>query len=90
MIETGRYQHSKILADVCFCPVCATSEIENEEHFIINCEKYEAVREKFLDEIKLVTNSKTILNNNGSLRLLMTSTNPKIVKLFSFFFFSAY
>ena len=86
MIETGRYQHSKIPADVRFCPVCATSEIENEEHFIINCKKYEHAREKFLDEIKLVTNSKTILNN-GSLRSLMTSTNPKIVKLFSYFLF---
>ena len=61
MIETGRYQHSEIPADVCFCPVCATSEIENEEHFIINRKKYEVVREKFLDEIKLVINSKTIL-----------------------------
>ena len=60
MIETGHYQHSKITADVCFCSVCATSEIENEEHFIINCKKYEHVREKFLDESKLVTNSKTI------------------------------
>ena len=86
MIEIGRYQHSKISADVRFCPVCATSEIENEEHFIINCRKYEHVREKFLDEIKLVTNSKTILNN-GSLRSLMTSTNPKIVKLLSYFLF---
>ena len=57
----------------------------NEENFIINCIKYEDVREKFLDEIKLVTNSKTILNN-GSLRSLMIFTNPKIVKLFSFFF----
>ena len=86
MIETGRYQRSKIPADVRFCPVCAASEIENEEHFIINCKKYEHVREKFLDEIKLVTNSKTILNN-GSLRSQMTSTNPKIVKLFSYFLF---
>ena len=86
MIETGRYQHSKIPADVCFCPVCGTSEIENEEHFIINCKKYKDVREKFLGKIKLVTNSKTILNNNGSLRLLMTSTNPKIVKIFFFSF----
>ena len=86
MIETGRYQHSKLPADVRFCPVCATSEIENEEHFIINCKKYDHVREKLLDEIKLVTNSKTILNN-GSLRSLMTSTNPKIVKLFLYFLF---
>ena len=61
MNHAGRYQHSKIPADVRFCPVCGTSEIENEEHFIINCIKYEHVREKFLDEIKLVTNSKTIL-----------------------------
>ena len=84
MIKTGRYQHSKIPANVRFCPACATSEIENEEHFIINCKKYEHVREKFLDEIILLTNSKTILNN-GSLRSLITSTNPKIVKLFSYF-----
>ena len=56
MIETGRCQHSKIPADVRFCSVCATSEIENEEHFIINCKKYEHVREKFLDEINFVTN----------------------------------
>ena len=86
MIETSRYQHSKIPADVRYCLVCATSEIENEEHFIINCKKYEHVRRKFLDEINLVTNSKTILIN-GSLRSLMTSANPTIVKLFSYFLF---
>ena len=86
MIETGRCQHSKIPADIRSCPVCATSEIENEEHFIINCKKYEHVREKILDEIKLVTNPKIILNN-GSLRSLMTPTNPTIVKLFSYFLF---
>ena len=51
MIETGPYQRSKIPADVRFCPVYATLEIENEEHFIINCKKYEHVREKFLDKI---------------------------------------
>ena len=28
MIETGRYQYSKIPADVRFCPVCATSEMK--------------------------------------------------------------
>ena len=83
MIETGRYQHSKIPADVRFCPVCATSEIENEEHFLLlKLQKYEHVRKKFLGEIKLVTNLKKHLNNDSFPQFFFSFS-------FSFFYFSS-
>jgi hypothetical protein len=39
-IETGRYTTTKTPLENRLCKQCNLSEIEDEEHFLINCPKY--------------------------------------------------
>ena len=50
-IETGR--HNNVKRDDRYCPFCKT-DIENEYHFLIKCSIYHDIREKLIEDIKLV------------------------------------
>lgn len=55
-VESGRYNKPKIPYELRKCPFCANS-IENELHFVVNCEMYTVVRKELLT---------TFSNNNFS------------------------
>ena len=46
-IEKGRHTTPKTPKELRFCPFCPT-EVENEEHFLINCSAYKNLRDKIL------------------------------------------
>ena len=39
-IETGRHQRTKVDHGKMICTLCSTSEVENEIHFLIQCNLY--------------------------------------------------
>ena len=49
-IETGRYENLAI--DKRTCQLCASGEVENEEHFLLKCEINQELRQQFYDKIK--------------------------------------
>ena len=56
-IETGRYERPKLLIQQRLCPSCKDGQsIENEEHFIFSCSKYNILREIWLNKLKKETN----------------------------------
>ena len=46
-IEKGRHTKPKTPPEVRFCKICENGEIEDEVHFLLNCEVYQNMREKF-------------------------------------------
>ena len=44
-IETGRYDQIPRVNKL--CPICASNQIEDESHFLIYCNKYSILRNKF-------------------------------------------
>ena len=82
MIEKGR--HKNIRPEERYCKTC-TQEIEDEEHFILKCTKYEDLRTNILLNYVNTNNKNFIsLNDGEKLVYLMTSEKNIVNKLGKF------
>ena len=70
-IEKGR--HKRMDKNFRFCPFCPNS-IENEEHFMIQCQPYRALREKLFCCTKIQTNDFSRLIDQQIFIALMTDS----------------
>ena len=50
-IEIGRYTRPPVIASERYCKICNKSEVEDEKHFLLSCEKYSEQRNTFLNEV---------------------------------------
>ena len=51
-IEKGRHRHSWLPREERFCQQCSKNEIETEVHFLLHCDKYTDIREKFMPKFR--------------------------------------
>ena len=52
-IKTGRYERPRLLAQNRLCLSCENGfSVENEEHFIFSCSKYNTLRESWINQLK--------------------------------------
>lgn len=81
-IEKGR-QNSIPINDR-LCKMCNKSVIEDEVHFLLNCEKYTELRQSFQNDIK---NYLELSNNINNRKLLfcIDSSSLKVLKITSLF-----
>ena len=61
-----------------FCPFCENT-IENEKHFLINCENFNVHRGKFFTEIAKMNNDFDSLDENEKFKFTMK--DPEAIKL---------
>ena len=54
MIELGRYQTGNIPREKRICPLCKSNQVENESHFLIQCNKYTLQRHNFFNQINKI------------------------------------
>ena len=59
MIESGRYTNPPIARENRTCPLCKNNDVENEYHFLFQCQSYSDIRRNLFNNI-----SKTITNFN--------------------------
>ena len=50
-IETGRHSYPKLPEHLRICQNCSSNEVENEEHFVLNCSRYNTIRKSLIDYI---------------------------------------
>jgi len=50
-IEIGRHSTPKLPEHLRICQCCSSNEVENEEHFLISCNRYDAIRKSLMDDI---------------------------------------
>ena len=62
-IETGRWKKEK--KDERFCMVCMSGEIEDEKHFVLDCEAYQHARQILFNQIQQASNGKLDLQNHS-------------------------
>jgi len=85
-IETGRY--TNIPLEYRLCIFCDDNAIEDEQHFIFNCSKYEDLRLAFYNDIGLTYfDAKYILEEPVMLQRFMSQD---IIKIFSRFVYQCY
>ena len=72
MIEKGR--HQKIERNARFCPFCP-QQIEDENHFLIDCKCFSKLRNDLFDKIGRVVISFPYVNKTQKFNILMTTSN---------------
>jgi hypothetical protein len=65
-IETGRWTKPKIKIEERLCMECMNGEIEDEKHFMLDCEMFDDLRERMFEQIRQKSNEKWKLG--GELR----------------------
>ena len=60
-IERGRFKKSWLAREERVCGHCRTGEVETEVHFLLNCPKYESIRNKYFNQFeKQIKNFRTL------------------------------
>ena len=50
-IENGRHSTPKLPEHLRICQCCSSNEVENEVHFLLSCNRYDAIRKSLMDDI---------------------------------------
>ena len=72
-VETGRYD--KIPLDERICPLCSGSEIEDETHLLLDCQRYSSMRDIFLSKIETKIDDMRKLLHENLISQLMNSND---------------
>ena len=84
MIERGRYFSPKLPRDERFCSTCSDNKIEDEKHFIIDCDFYNQERNAlslwFLTVKNIDFNQ---LDLNKKIEILFNNDDPQFLAIFS-------
>jgi hypothetical protein len=85
-IETGRHQGINIEQRT--CDVCKV--LEDEKHFITECEKFKEARQKLYDVTINMCQNFENLNNDDKLVYLMTNENEEVLKELGLFVYECF
>ena len=50
-IEIGRHSTPKLPEHLRICQCCSSNEVKNEVHFLLSCNRYDAIRKFLMDDI---------------------------------------
>ena len=81
MIELGRYQTGNIPREKRICPLCKSNQVENESHFLIQCNKYTLQRQNFFNQINKIIPDIDRKSTAESINLLMNSNDRSVNKI---------
>lgn len=76
-IEVGRYQG--ILRQDRFCQNCSSGEVEDEIHFLFECDKFKELRANYIDTINNICSNFNNLQNTEKLIWIMNNENIEIL-----------
>ena len=87
-IERGRYTVPKTAVYDRLCKTCY--QIEDEEHFLINCKMYEPLRRELYSKVSTSTTEFTLLNDQEKIIFFMSCTNPFILNWLAKFVYKSF
>ena len=87
-IETGRFTQPKTPVDERLCIFCDLKEVEDEEHFILNCPLYLPIRLLYLNHIQSFYPQFSNLSVSEKLKTIFT--DPKIIRRTGWYIQNAY
>ena len=50
-IENGRHSTARLPKHLRICQCCSSNEVENEVHFLLSCNRFDAIRKSLMDDI---------------------------------------
>ena len=87
-IERGRYRK----VDVTYrkCKICKSDCVEDEFHFIFECQRYNCERKSFMEHIDVICSNFKYLSNKNKLVWLMVNENEKVINTFAEYIYSSF
>ena len=79
-IETGRHTIPRTPEHQRLCKYCEQNKIENEQHFMLDCDLYENERKKLFEKINNKFPHFTQLNDTLKIMFLFNSIDPTVSK----------
>ena len=87
-IETGRYQ--KLAEKERICPLCPGKNVENEQHFLIECSYFQEKGGRFFTLINKIDKQFELLDGNKKFIYLMTTNSSIILRKLGQFIFGSF
>ena len=81
MIEHGRYQIDHLPRENRLCPLCNSNQVEDEIHFLFQCNKYSVQRQAFINQINRIIPDFDKKSSPESIKLIMNSKEHHVNKL---------
>ena len=69
-IETGRYVRPRLPPEERFCLICNNGDVEDEIHFLLNCQRYEQARQNLYTHIVDINSFMELSNEEKLIKLL--------------------
>ena len=79
MIEDGRYQIDHLPRENRLCPLCNSNQVEDEIHFLFQCNKYSV--QAFINQINRIIPDFDKKSSPESIKLIMNSKEHHVNKL---------
>ena len=83
IIELGRYQTGNIPKEKMIFPLCKSIQVENEIHFLIQCNKYTLQRHNFFNQINKIIPDIDRKSTSENINLLMNSNDRNVNNIVS-------
>ena len=87
-VERGRHQKPKIPLCERLCRIC--NMVEDEAHFLIDCEMYQETRSVFFSKVSALDPMFSSLDRGAKFTYLMKSHSPRILVLLGKFVYSSF
>ena len=82
MIELGQYQIDHFPRENRLCPLlCNSNQVEDEIHFLFQCNKYSVQRQAFINQINRIIPDFDKKSSPESIKLIMNSKEHHVNKL---------
>ena len=78
MIERGK--QFNINKNERHCSICKTGQVEDENHFILECKRFEQIRFKFYDKVSKTLNLIFFNNVENKMKILLNNKSYTILK----------
>ena len=89
-IETGRHSYPKLPEHLRICQNCSSNEVENEEHFVLNCSRYNTIRKSLIDYIVRNYSDFSSLDANQKIIFLFNNIDAFLCKKLGYFIYEAF
>ena len=88
-LESGRHCVPKLPESLRICQHCRSNQIENENHFLFHCDRYNTIRQQITNDIVLRYPSFDLLNDTDKTIFLFNNVDSFICKKLGYFVYEA-
>ena len=90
-IETDRYHHPKIPENLRVCQLCLSNKLENEIHFLFECNLYKKnLRQHFFQDVEAKYSKFVDLKKSEQVVLLSNNIDPYVYKELGSYVYEAF